>query len=295
MRVTFRTAYGGIDYVNTAADQLARARQQVQSGKRLEKASDDPAAMQRAVEGRAEMRGIETYTRTSDSALAKLATIDTVLSGVVDKLQQATVAAASVRGSIANQQQRDAAALTLEGVRDSLAADLNTSFRGAYVFGGSQATTVPYVKAGGAWTYQGDTTPVSVEIGAGRSVEIALDGASLAQGTDATNVLDTLEALIVAVRAGDNPGTDTGMAALGRAFSRATSTQSRVGVDQQGIVETQVQLTASRLAVLTRVSKDEDADLAGAIAEMNRADVAYRAALGAVGTASRASLLDYLR
>ena len=295
MRVTFQTAYGGIEYVNTAAGQLARARQQVQSGKRLEKASDDPAAMQRAIEGRAEMRGIETYTRTADSALARLTALDTVLSGVIDKLQQATVSATSVRGSIVTQPQRDAAALTLEGVRDSLAADLNTAFRGAYVFAGSQATTPPYAKVAGSWTYQGDNTPVGVEIGAGRTVDIALDGQALAQGTDPTNVLDDLETLIVAVRNGDNVGIGAGIAALGRAFTRATGTQTTIGVDQLGIFESQVQLTSTRLAVLTRVAKDEDADLVSAIAEMNRADVAYRAALGAVGKASNISLLDYLR
>lgn len=295
MRVTFQTAYGGIEYVNAAAAQAARARQQVQSGKRVEKASDDPAAMQRAVEGRGEMRAIDTYSRTADSAMAKLTTLDTVLSGVVDKLQQATVAVTSVKGSIATQTQRDAAALTLEGLRDSLAADLNTTFRGAYVFGGSQSTTTPYVKVGSSWTYQGNNTPVGVDIGSGRSVDVALDGQALAQGTDTTNVLDELESLIVAVRAGDNVTMGTGLTALGRAFSRATRTQSQIGVDEQSIVEGQVQLTASRLAVLTRVSKDEDADLASAISEMSRADTAYKAALGAIGTASRNSLLDYLR
>lgn len=294
MRVTFHTAYGGIEYVNIAAEQAARARQQVQSGKRLEKPSDDPAAMQRAVEGRGEMRTIETYSRTADSAMARLTTLDTVLSSVVDKLQQATVAVVSAKGSNVSQQTRDAAALTLEGLRDSLAADLNTTFGGAYVFSGSQATTAPYVKVGTSWTYQGDNTPVSVEIGAGRTVEVALDGQALAQGIDTTNVLDELEALIVAVRAGDDLGTGSGLTALGRAFSRATRTQSQIGVDEQSIVEGQVQLTASRLAVLTRVSKDEDADLATAISEMNRADLAYKAALGAIGTASRNSLLDYL-
>ncbi len=295
MRVTFSAAYGGIEYVNTAAEQLARARQQVQSGKRLEKASDDPAAMQRAVEGRAELRAIETYSRTADSATAKLTTLDTTLGAVIDKLQQATVAAVSVRGTTATQASREAAALTLEGVRDALVGDLNTTFRGTYLFGGTQATTAPYAKVAGAWTYQGDNTPVRVEVGAGRTVAIAVDGEAVAQGADPTNVLDELETLIVAVRAGDNVGIGAGVDALGRAFSRATRTQSQIGVDEQSIFEGQLQLTSARLAVLTRVSKDEDADLAGAIAEMNRADVAYRAALGAVGTASRTSLLDYLR
>jgi flagellar hook-associated protein 3 FlgL len=295
MRVTFRTAFGGLDYITTPADQAARARQQVQSGKKLEKASDDPAAMQRSIEGRGEIRTLETYARSSDSALARLTALDTVLSSVVDKLTQAKVQVASASGSNATAQHRDAAALALEGIRDSLAADLNTTFRGAYVFGGGEATTPPYAKVGGVWTYQGDATPTAVDIGPGQTVDITLDGQALAQGTDTTNILDQLETLIVAVRAGDQAGMTTGMAAIDRAFLRATRTQTGVGVDQQAIDERQPQITATRLAIVTRVSKDEDADLAIAISEMTRAETAYRAALGAVGTASRQSLMDYLR
>jgi flagellar hook-associated protein 3 FlgL len=295
MRLTFQRAHGGLDYIQVASEQMARARQQVQSGKRVEKASDDPAAMQRSVEGRGEIRTLETYARTSESAIAKIIAMDTVLTTVVDKLSQAGVATLSARNSTATTQQREAAAQTLEGLRDALVADLNTKVRGAYVFGGGEATTVPYVKVAGAWTYQGDTTPIAVEIGPGQTVEVALDGRALAQGTDATNVLDELEQLIVAVRAGDQAGMSTGTAALDRAFARATRTQSSLGADEQSIAERQQVVSTTRLAIMTRVSKDEDADLAMAISEMTRAETAYRAALGAVGTATRASLLDYLR
>lgn len=295
MRVTFRQAYGGIDHVNVASAQMARARQQVLSGKRLEKASDDPAAMQRSVEGRGDIKTLETYQRTADTALSKLTALDTVLNGVVDKLQQASVSTVSVRGNTATPVQREAAALALEGIRDSLVADLNTSFQGAYVFGGGEASTPPYARIAGSWTYQGDNTPVSVDIGPGQTVDVTLDGQVLAQGGDPTNVLNDLEALIVAVRGNDQVGMATGAAALDRAFQRATRTQTGIGVDEQGIAERGLQLTATRLSVMTRVSKDEDADLAMAISEMSRAQTAYEAALGAVGTASRTSLLDYLR
>lgn len=295
MRVTFRTAYGGSEYLEASSSQMAKARQQVMSGKRVEKASDDPAAMQRSVEGRGEIGTLETYSRTADSALAKLTTIDTVLGAVVDKLQQAKVATVSVQGSIATAQQREAAALTLEGLRDALVADLNTEVRGAYVFAGSQATTAPYARVAGSWTYQGNAAPVAVDIGPGQTVDVALDGSALAQGSDATNILNELETLIVAVRAGDNPGMAAGTSAIDRAFLRATRAQTAVGVDEQGIGERHLQITSARLSVVTRVSKDEDADLALAISEMTRAQTAYQAALGAIGTASRASLLDYLR
>ncbi len=295
MRVTFQRAYGGGEYLETSASQLTRARQQVMSGKRVEKASDDPAAMQRSVEGRGEIGRLETYSRTADSALAKLTAIDTVLSAVVDRLTQAKVATVSAQGSVVSPAQREAAALTLEGLRDALAADLNTQVRGSYVFAGSQSTTPPFALVAGSWTYQGDATPVTVDIGPGQTVDVGLDGQALAQGAETTNILNDLETLIAAVRAGDGVGMSAGTAALDRAFARATRAQSGVGVDELGIGERQLQLTSTRLAVATRVSKDEDADLAYAISEMNRAQTAYQAALGAIGAAPRTSLLDYLR
>lgn len=295
MRVTFHTAYGGVEHVNTAASQVARARQQVESGKRIAVASDDPAGMQRAVEGRAEIAGLDIYARTANAAAAKLTTLDTTLGAIVDRLTQATVTATSVRGSEVTQAQRDAAALTLEGLRDALAGDLNTSYRGVYVFGGTQALTPPYAKVAGVWTYQGNNTPASVDVGPGQTVDVGLDGQALAQGSDATNLLNELESLITAARTGDGAGLATGIAALDRAFTRAVRMQSQIGVDEAGMADRQLQITTARLAATARVSKDEDADLVDAISEMNRAEIAYRAALGAVGTASRASLLDYLR
>lgn len=294
MRVTFKTAYGGSEYLEISAGQAARARQQVMSGKRVEKASDDPGAMMRSIEGRGEIAGLETYTRTADTATAKLATLDTTLGAMIDKLEQARVAVTSAQGSVPTAAQREAAAQTLEGIRDALAADLNTTVRGVYLFSGAEATTPAYARVAGSWTYQGDASPAVVDIGPGQTVEVSVDGQSIAQGGDAANILNDLETLITAVRAGDQTGMATGATAIGRAFDRVTRAQSNVGVDQQAIAERKGQISASRLGLLARVSEDEDADLAMAISEMNRADTAYRAALGAIGTASRQSLLDYL-
>jgi flagellar hook-associated protein 3 FlgL len=294
MRVTFQTSYGGSEYLAISGEQAARARQQVMSGKRVEKAGDDPGAMMRSIEGKSEIAGLDTYERTADTATAKLATLDTTLGAMVDKLSQALVAVTAAQGSVPTATQRDAAAQTLEGIRDALVGDLNTTVRGVYLFGGGAATTPPYARVAGSWTYQGDANPVSVDIGPGQTVDVSVDGQSVAQGSDATNILNELETLIVAVRAGDQVGMNTGSAAITRAFQRATRAQTTVGVDEQAIDERKGQISSSRLGLKARVSADEDADLAMAIAEMSRADTAYTAALGAIGTASRQSLLDYL-
>jgi flagellin-like hook-associated protein FlgL len=61
-------------------------------------------------------------------------------------------------------------------------------------------------------------------------------------------------------------------------------------------IDTQkLRLQQMRLSGTERLSKLEEANMAEAITNMTNAEAAYQAALGAVSTATRASLLDYLR
>lgn len=295
MRVTFNNLNDGVAALNVAAQALDRAQDQLATGKRLRAASDDPAAAQRAVGSRSEIAALDAYTRTAESAEARLSTIDTVLSDVIERITEAKVTATSARGTTATPQVRDAAARQLEGIRDAIAGGINTSVGGTRLFSGAQSFSPAYVFTAGAWTYQGDTTTVEVSTGSDRTVAVALDGQAIMQGTDATNLLTAIDALAAAIRAGDPAGTDAGVAALDRAFERAVRAQSSVGVDLKSLEEDQPQIAALRLASQKRLSKDEDADLAKAATELARADTAYRAALGAISTAGRVSLMDYLR
>lgn len=295
MRVTFRAINESLDAINTAAEQFARAQEQVATGRRLRVASDDPVAAQRAIEGHTEIGALDAYTRSADTARARLSVLDGVLTALVDTLTEAQATAATARGNTADQVTREALVAKLQGQRDRTASFLNSTFRGTYLFSGSKAQTQPYVFAAGAWTYQGNTTPVTVDVGRSRTATIAMDGRAIAQGADATDILSAFDVMIAATQASDEAGMATGMTALSRTFDRAVRAQSQVGADQYGIDEGQETLTRFRLAAEQRVSKDQDADMAKAISQMTQARTAYEAALGAVGNASRQSLLDYLR
>jgi flagellar hook-associated protein 3 FlgL len=295
MRVTFSAVYSGIEAVNESAARFVRAQQQVESGTRLHVPSDDPGATLRAVGGHAQIGTLDSYTRSADNAGARLSILDTMLTDIVDKITEAQSTVASVRGTTANQNARDAAAARLQGLRDSLASDINTTFRGSSLFSGAQSQTQSYAQIAGVWTYQGDSSSVSVDIDAGRSVAVALDGQAIFKGSDPTDLLSTIDTLVTAAQAGDQVALAAGMTALGRAFDRATRAQSQVGADQRGIEEALSRITAFRGVSAKTLSKEEDTNLVEAISELTKADQAYRAAIGAIGTTQKYSLLDYLR
>jgi len=297
MRVPFSMSYRqGNDDIAQTAGRLAAAQQQVSSQKRIQVASDDPAAAASIIEQQGTLARIDAYTAANDAASSRLNVADSVLSDVINKITAAQTAALGAQGSNVTANQRNAAVQQLNGLRDALLSDMNTQFKGTYLFGGTNVTVAPYAQAAGGTVsaYQGNATTAAVEVDATRSVALSFDGGKIMQGSDSSDLFTTLAALTTAIGAGDNAGISVGLAALGRALDRSTVAQTAVGNALNTIDSAGAQLTTARLDATSRVSKLQDANMAEAISEMTRAQNAYSAALGAFATVGKLSLMDYL-
>jgi flagellar hook-associated protein 3 FlgL len=270
---------------------------QVSTGKRIEKPSDDQSATLGSIGEHNETAALDQYERTTDTVASRLAVVDTVLSDLIMQLERGQVASAGARGSTKTQPQRDAAATELEAIRDTIFSDMTTSFNGTYLFSGSNSTVAPYSRppAGPISAYAGTTNEMLVDVDQQRAVKITFDGQQLTRGGDAQDIFVEFDNLIAAVRAGDDPGIDAGMAALQRMFDRVTTAQGRVGADLRTIDEQKLRLDELKRSSAKRISALEDTNMAEAISGMAQADAAYRAALGAASTVTKQSLMDYLR
>jgi flagellar hook-associated protein 3 FlgL len=295
MRVIFDVMRDGLSAINTAANQFAKAQQEVATGRRINSVSDDPLGASQAIGEHATMATIDAYTATSNSASAKLSATDNVLAGIVDKLSSAIVTGTSARGSTVDQTARDSAAQAIRGLRDSLVTDFNTTFNGTYLFSGTAVDQPSYAQVGGVWTYQGNADTAQVEVQHGQLVSTTVNGQAVAQGSDTTDVFTTLDQLADAIEAGDDDAITNGLAALDRAFDRTLQAQGRLGAAENSVDDATARLQVLRQAADTRRSTLEDANLAESATKMSQADTAYRAALGAVSSAERQSLLDYLQ
>jgi flagellar hook-associated protein 3 FlgL len=297
MRTTFTALHRDLmTQLERASTRLLDYQQQVASGKRVERPSDDPSAASQSIVERGRQATIDQYSQSADSTKSRLTVVDSVLSDFISQISAAEVALTSARGTTQAPAQREAAARELESLRDSMLRDLNTSYRGTYLFGGAAGTTQPYeINAGVVSAYQGSNLEVSVDIDDGHEVAIALDGEAVARGSDATDIFQVMTLAIDSVRANDDAGMATAVTGLKSAFARASAAQSGVGVSLRTIEEDQLRHSESSRASAARVSKLEDANMAQAISGMANADAAYRAALGATAQINRQSLMDYLK
>ena len=295
MRVIYDLFRDGLTSINSAADRLADARQQVSTGKRIHAASDDPLGMSLSVGEHGALRSLDAYTRTADSAAARLAATDNTLTAMIDKITAALVAGTAARGSHVPESSRLANAATIRGLRESLVSDINFTFNGSYLFAGTAVTAKPYELVAGEWTYQGNNDTMRVEIERGRTAATTFDGQSIVQGGDAKDMFSVLDDLAAAIEAGDGTAIGDELAALQRAFDRAQRAQGYLGADAASVADAGPRLTALKVAAETRRSKLEDVNMAEAVVRLSQAETAYDAALGAVSSVERQSLLDYLK
>lgn len=291
MRITFNMAFrNGVYDINRASDAMSQAQRQVSSLKRVQRPSDDPSAASQVVGERTEQRQLDAFIDATSSVDARLRVADSVLSDSLNLLTTAQTKTGAAANSFVTQQQRDALALEIEGIRDTLLSNVNTQVKGAYIFSGTDLTTAPYVKtAGVVQAYDGNGSSQILDIDRNRQVAVTFDG-----GATVATMFDDLAAVAAAIRAGDSAGMQTGMQQLQAAFERFTALQSRVGNDLSDLDEQQLRLDEMKRASETRRSGLEDANLAEALTNMSQAETAHTAALKAVAAANRASLLDYL-
>lgn len=292
MRISFTSTFRNAnDRLAATAAELARRQNEVTSGKRVLVPSDDPSAMVGMVASRAEMGTLDRYKSTADSVTARLTVADTVISDILLKLQDASAALTSARGSVITDTQREAIAGQLRGIRDSIYTSMVTQFRGTYLFSGTATTTSPFIKNanGSVSAYQGNTATASVDVDRQSSVEVTFDGSDVVQG-----LFDMIEDLITAVTAADGATMTAGAAELEAAFDRFTSLQTEIGTNLAALDDKRATLDTAKRTAKTRLSSYEDANMAEAMTGLTQADTAYRAALAATSTIARLSLIDYL-
>lgn len=144
------------DQQTASIDNLSALQQQqgneLSSGKRLNKPSDDPTHIAQDLSLRTQIaQGDQTGDNVANLS-AELTTVDGALSSVTDVLQKARALAVSGASDALTPAQRQALATQVDGLLGELVGLGNTQYAGKYVFGGTAELAQAPVKPGGTPT-----------------------------------------------------------------------------------------------------------------------------------------------
>lgn len=135
---------------------IFRLQNQISTGRRITRPSEDAPAAQRAI---TLQRLIERKTQLQSNVstgLSFLTATDVALNDVSSLLGDIRGLALGAASTTATDEERAVAATEVDQAIDQLLAVGNRRFRGRYLFAGSQTNIEPYAKSGNAVSYAGD-------------------------------------------------------------------------------------------------------------------------------------------
>jgi flagellar hook-associated protein 3 FlgL len=174
---TLRATEAGIETLQKRQVQLAESQERLTSGKRVDKASDDPAAAARAERALAGEMRASTSQRAVDASRTAMSLSETAMGDAVELLQQARETMVAAGNATYSDEQRKNLSEKLKAIRDQLMSVANrTDGAGTYLFGGQGASTQPFVDAAGGVQYQGISGERRTEMGTDLPLTVDGDG-----------------------------------------------------------------------------------------------------------------------
>ncbi|WP_249667436.1 flagellar hook-associated protein FlgL [Cellulomonas fengjieae] len=264
---------------------------QMSSGKKIVVPSDDPAGASDMLRLRSEQRSITQQARNASDGDSWLTTVDSALASSLAALRRARDLTVQGGNGALGTVSRDALATELEGVRDTLLDQANSTYVGRSVFAGTSNAGQAF---GPGYAFTGSTTPSPVErrIGASTTVRVDSDGAKVF-GTGDASVFALLDEVAATLRSGGDPAAH--LAAIDSRMEAMLTEVSSVGARHAQVIAATSDLKSQELTVKSQLSGIEDIDLAEVILELQMQEVAYNGALGAASKVLQPSLMDFLR
>ncbi|KQW01493.1 flagellar hook-associated protein FlgL [Rhizobacter sp. Root1221] len=176
MRISTANAYDlSVDVLAKRQIDLARVQEQLSTTKRVNRASDDPAAAARAERALAAEMRVDANQRAVDASANAMTLTESAMGDANDLLQQARDALVKAGNASFSDAERKGIADELAGLRKQLLAVANrTDGAGTYLFGGQGSDQPPFVDAAGGVEYRG--TSGEVQAVSGETLPLTVDG-----------------------------------------------------------------------------------------------------------------------
>ncbi len=165
MRIATANAYdNGVDTLQRRQSELSTLQEQMTSGKRVARASDDPAAAARAERAMANIERTVTSQRAVDASKVAMTQTESTLGDAGELMQRARELLVAAGNGSYSDAERKSVANELKSVRAQLFTIANQSDgAGTYLFGGQGATQKPFVDAAGGVQFAATTGQTMTE------------------------------------------------------------------------------------------------------------------------------------
>jgi len=284
--------------LNRTLTEMSKLQEQMTTGRKINRASDDPVGITYALRYRSELSANEQYQKNVDMALSWLDFNDTVLQQAQDVLKRLKELA--VQGS--NGTNPDVAlnniADEVQQLKDQIIDIANSTLNGKYVFNGEKTDVIPYdptVTPFDPSAIETDSGAIYYMVGVGVKLQINLSGSDVfGRPGEADNIFAVFDQIITALQNGNHSGVSAQIANIESRMDKILNQQSEIGARVNRVELMQNRLKDLEINLTDLQSKTEDVDFEKLIIDAKINENIYQASLSVGAKIITPSLVDFL-
>ena len=277
--------------LSNSYNKMGQLQNQVESGKKVNRPSDDPVVVMKGIGYRTALDKVTQYQRNIGEVNNWLDTSDNTLDKVNSALQRTNELLVQAANGTTTADDRDKIKAELSQLRQHVQDLANTKIGEKYIFSGTKTTTAPFDKAAGK--YLDPTTDPALE----KPVEIEVyDGITLKANTTPIQTFQSIDQMFANL---DNATTSEEfsnmLSDLNDNMNKLLTTRSDIGARQNRVELMDDRLSSQEIIATKQMSDNEDVDYDQAITNMITQESIHRAALSVGSKIIQPSLADFLR
>lgn len=297
MRITQLTTFNTLKrYLNDNREALAKYQQQLSSGKRVTKASDDNIAFATSRQLNNAVRKNEQFQTNISSGLTKARFAQDALNGMIDVLIDFKRIGVNAASATLDGQDRENLADQVAGLKEKIVEMGNTEFNGAHLFAGTNSDTPPFAldaTAPGGVSDTSNAKSLDTQISDTSRVAVSVTGDKL-RNTGSGDLFEIMQNMEDALRANDATAVNATLDTADSAINHVTSLASGLGSNINRMEFLDEQLKSQVITQEGEISELTDTDYAEAISNVQKQETSYQAALSVHSRIIQTSLLDFL-
>lgn len=282
--------------LESAQGKMDQLQNQISSGHRINRPSDDPVGIQNAMRLKSNISSVEQWKSNADEALSYMNTTDSTLGEITSMLQRVKELAVQGANGTVTTEDKGTIAAEVDQISDHLKMLANTQIGSKYIFSGTATDKKLEISSNGTVS-QGNDQYVEFEVGNNLRIPISVKGQDLfgAATTPTGGIFTTLSELSEALKSGDLAGINKGLANVDKNIDNVITVRSGLGARTNRMTALQEQLDYTSTNLQQNLSGIQDADIAVTITEFTNSQNVYKAALSVGAKIIQPSLVDFMR
>ncbi|ASS67237.1 MULTISPECIES: flagellar hook-associated protein FlgL [unclassified Paenibacillus] len=284
--------------LNTNLSKMSTQQDQISTGRKINKASDDPNGITYGLRYRSDLAGNAQYQSNVASAQSWLDFNDTQLDQATQILQRVTSLATQASTGTNTQDSLDAINKEIAELKNQMTDIANSSFNGKYVFGGQRFDQKPFPAGADAKGVAADGGDVTYAISESITLNVNLKASDVFGAADAAgstdNVFSVFDRLSAALSTSNYGAIGGELDTIKSRMNKIISARAENGARTNRAELMDNRLKDMNISLTALQSKTEDADVEKLFLDSTVSQNVYQASLSVGAKIIMPSLVNFL-